>query len=323
MNYRCQILASISTIALLGCATAQENPNYQYSTQYKGASPYTTVTAQNTQVQTAPVRYQSGSYSAPLAPAVASHSSVQSASYTRVNHECLSRETNRQLIGGALGGSAGALAGKKIIGGTKGTVIGALAGGAAGYGIGDKTINCDPEPVFVASPQAQTYQSGQAQTLPAYQIPGGSTSARPATANVVNASVLSTTHHTSPTDVRYGETYGTPGYHATQTQAPVIINTAQNQYRPTTGSRDLQPIMPPSSLYAEDGSGPLAQAPSPSPTTGLRSAAGLHKVVEGNTVYSLARGLCSSVEEIKRLNSLDANFSIRLGENIKVPASQC
>lgn len=47
------------------------------------------------------------------------------------------------------------------------------------------------------------------------------------------------------------------------------------------------------------------------------------EIQEGDTVYSFARSLCSSVEEIKQMNSLDGNFSIRLGDSIRLPASQC
>ena len=59
---------------------------------------------------------------------------------------CKSGESKRKLIGGALGGAAGSYAGAKLGGDdeTKGAVIGGLVGGVAGYGLADKTIDCDP-----------------------------------------------------------------------------------------------------------------------------------------------------------------------------------
>jgi len=52
-------------------------------------------------------------------------------------------------------------------------------------------------------------------------------------------------------------------------------------------------------------------------------AATQHQIVTGDTVYSFARKLCSSVEEIRAINSLDGTFNIRLGDTIRLPASKC
>ena len=134
MLSRITVLSSISIVALVACATQQENPNYKYSSKYRGGAT-STVTQAGSVIQTAPVSYETVSYQA-----------AQTPSFTQAHHECLRKEQNRELLGAGLGGTIGAIAGKELIGGTKGTVIGAGLGGAAGYGIGDKLVNCDPQP---------------------------------------------------------------------------------------------------------------------------------------------------------------------------------
>jgi len=189
MPIRSVALITVSIAMLCACSTVQENPNYQYSTKYKAAVP-TQLSAvyQDDAVQPAvPVSYQTSTYETPSAP-----------TYTRVNHECLNKETNRELIGAGIGGTIGAIAGKKIIGGTKGTIIGAGLGGAAGYGIGDKSIDCDPVPVIATQTQpvvSQVYQAPtdtQFETIsdegtPGYQVMQAQTVEYDYSENIVSA----------------------------------------------------------------------------------------------------------------------------------------
>lgn len=46
-------------------------------------------------------------------------------------------------------------------------------------------------------------------------------------------------------------------------------------------------------------------------------------VQESDTVYSLSRARCSTPAEVQTINQLDAAFTIRAGEIIKLPASRC
>jgi len=91
-----------------------------------------------------------------------------------------SRETNYELLGAGLGGTAGAFAGNELIGGTAGTVAGAGLGGALGYGIGNFAVNCDPQTVVAqqAAPTRTAYQS----STPSYSTsqPSASTYQTPA-----------------------------------------------------------------------------------------------------------------------------------------------
>jgi len=153
MSVRLLFLSAVSTALLCACSTVQENPNYQYSTKYKAAVPsqLAAIHQSETVQAAAPVSYQVSTYETASVP-----------TYTRVNHDCLRQEKNRELIGAGVGGTIGAIAGKKIIGGTKGTIIGAGVGGVAGYGLGDKSIDCDPIPVTATRSEpvvSQAYQS--------------------------------------------------------------------------------------------------------------------------------------------------------------------
>lgn len=317
-----RLLALTATTALMlsACATSQENPNYKYSTKYKTSSPYGTTTTQPTvqsatYVQTqpaAPVTYQSSQYQ------------TTPVTYTRTNHECLRKEKNRELLGGAAGGTLGAVIGNKTIGGTKGTVIGAAIGGTAGYGLGDKSINCDP--VVVQASQPMTTQ--QYQTAPTQYYPSNVAQTQP---QPVQTFQPAQPVYTAPTDQAYGETYGTPGYHAVMaaqgnpqpvapTPQPMTAQTYQQpqpyQAVPVPQAMATQTIPQPQMVPVA----PVTTAPQPVYGNGQVA---YHEVVEGDTVYGLSKRQCVSVEDIQRLNGIDGTFNIRLGDYIQLPASRC
>ena len=56
MLSRITVFSSISIVALAACATQQENPNYKYSSKYRGGAT-STVTQAGSVIQTAPVSY--------------------------------------------------------------------------------------------------------------------------------------------------------------------------------------------------------------------------------------------------------------------------
>ena len=49
-----------------------------------------------------------------------------------------------------------------------------------------------------------------------------------------------------------------------------------------------------------------------------KSTAVYHTVVSGGTVYSLSRNYGSTVQRIKDWNGLDANYTIRIGQVLRV-----
>ncbi|WP_409433432.1 LysM peptidoglycan-binding domain-containing protein [Litorimonas sp. RW-G-Af-16] len=317
------IATAALALTLSACATSQENPNYQYSSKYKGDSPSKSY----------------ASYSQPTA--TTTYASNQGAITSTTNHACLNKETNRELLGGAIGGAVGAVAGKKVIGGTKGTVVGAVLGGAAGYGIGDKSIDCDPiQTQNVAAPI--TYGSN------AY-------SSEPVTYSGETTTIASAPV-TAPTDSYYGETVGTPGYEAIQggvpyeAPAPVASpNSAPVAIADAQGSREsdqvaVQTISGPIVMatapaaqsvdydYSQniiDANSPVAipqdvetRTYTPSGAQGLNVSQG-YVVKQGDTVYSLARQLCVGVTEVQSANGLSSNFGIQIGQRLDLPTSRC
>jgi len=328
------ILVLVSIPALLAaCSTTQESPIYQQSTKYKVHSPHQSQGTATTQQATyqAPTYHQPATYTSGSAAPIYHHTASTTGQMvtTQVNHECLDKEGNRKLIGTAVGGAAGAFAGNKI-GDTTGTIIGAVAGGALGYGVADVLTDCDPIEVASPVPAPVTYQSS---TMPAqyHHTTSNSTHSAPvvhdsaATEQMVNAEA---TPAPAPTDSAYGDTFGTPGYHA------MIANGELDETQTASISVPEVPATPapftpqPAPSYPQSSqlSYPQTTAPAPAPRypgQQYSGAVSTHKVVEGDTVYNLSRRLCVDVEDIRRLNNLNAAFYIRLDDHIKLPASRC
>lgn len=310
MLSRLTLLSSISIVVLAACATPQENPYYKYSSKYEGAAT-TTVTQAGSVIQTAPVVYETASYE-----------TVQAPSYTRVNHECLKKEKNHELLGAGIGGTIGAIAGKELIGGTKGTVLGAGLGGAAGYGIGDKVVNCDPQPVAVQ--QASTYSQQAYTTTPTHSQQVYSATPTHSQQGYTTASTVPSSYagsiiaepYVSPTDTEFNSISdtGTPGYQVLEAQTEAVTHS-----QPSYGAQEVS--------YDYNGNTIEASAATiaiPSETRAYGSGSyGSHLVKEGDTVYSLSRKLCVGINDIQSLNSLDSNFAINIGDSIKLPASNC
>lgn len=305
-----RLATSISALAfactLTACASAPQNPIYQQTTKYKASSPYDqNVQQANYQTQSAaPITY-ARAQTAPQTYA------PQSAGYTRVNSECLSKESNRKLIGAAAGGVVGGLAGRKLGGDNKtlGTVAGAAIGGAAGYGIADKTINCDP----INVPAAQS-----AVITPAYQ-PTYEPAPALTQAAVTTPHAPVDTQPTGPQGPGIQETVdapgdeGTPGYYAVNGLTPP----APEQAAPIQAAQ-IQ-TAPPAAQIVE------VAVPSPAPTEPPAHMSGTarHTIIKGDTVYSLARNSCVSLGELKQINGINDEFYIRVGQDVTIPTGRC
>ena len=294
--------------SLAACATSPQNPIYQQTTKYKASSPYSqnAPAVQQASYQTqaaAPVTYVRETSAQGYVP--------QQATYTRVNSECLSKESGRKLIGVAAGGVIGGVAGNKLGGDNKtlGTVAGAAIGGAVGYGIADKTINCDPISVpasaanqnAVITPAYQpAYESGY-QTAPVYTEAAITTPHAP-----ISAKPMAQTPGIQETVDAPGDA-GTPGYYAVNgLTAPAPVQVAA-------------PIIAPTAEIVE------IVTPSPAPITPPAYTVGnaRHTVVKGDTVYSLARTSCVTLAEFKQINGINDEFYIRVGQDITIPVGRC
>ena len=283
MRILSSVLMATTVLAFGACSTTAVNPYYQQTTKYKGSNPY----ADEIVVQQAGYQNQQ---TETQAPAPVTYATTNQQAY----QDCISKQSNRKLAGTAAGGVVGGLIGRKLGGDNKtlGTVAGTVLGGAAGYGIADKTIHCDRvntqtaihQPVSQSGPQAASYEAPPAQAI------------------------QETTQ--SPGDA------GTPGYYAVNGGGMSTPDATRPQY---TQTQPIQPTRP--------------QAPSPAPvstrttfntpTQILPQGISLHRVVPGDTLYSLARSTCSSVAEIQRLNAINQDFYIRADDDIYVPSGRC
>ena len=347
MSAKIWLCIASSFSVLTACATHQENPNYQYSTKYKGGVPTTTYASSAT--HSASSNYQTASY-ASSAPT----------SYSTIDQSCLRKEKNHELIGAGLGGTLGAFAGKEIIGGTAGTAFGAGVGGTLGYGLGNATVDCTQQTYASQGTLPSSYTVTQAPTassqtytssshLPAnyqyattgesvvYQSPRIVHQTPPP--QVVHQSPQQEFHqssqvvhqsaqvlHQAPTDTQFSnisET-GTPGYQVLQSQvisdqAPIsVAEVSRASTRSVNGA----------SLVDYDYSDNIISvnaysAPEYSETRFLNDDNASHRVKEGDTVYSLARRNCVTVGDIQSINGLNADFAIKIGDDLRLPASRC
>ena len=335
-------LTSISVIALSACATQQENPFYKYSSKYDGAAPiemaqatqYGSVPQQvqaSHQMQTVQATQQYQYQASPVVYNQTTYDASQQMAYTRVDPECLRKEKNREILGAGIGGSVGAIAGKKLIGGTKGTVIGAGLGGAAGYGIGDKAVNCDPQPQVMLQPTSTVTQAYVSPTDTQFQtITGEGTPGY----QVIQAQSATQTAQAHSNDVISGSSYSTqsmsvaeaisashPAYIGMQQpstiSAPAAYTSTHNQQ---TGF--AQPV---GYDYSANTVSAFSETTPGQTQTRLLAGGntGSHLVQQGDTVYSLSRRLCVGVADIQSLNNLNAGYGIKIGDTLQLPTPRC
>lgn len=291
-NYTC--LSLIGAVALTACTVVPENPQ-QYS--QNRATSY---------AQPAPTYAQ---------PVNASYQSAQSAAAN--TQDCRRQETNRELIGGAIGGAAGAYAGEKLIGGTKGLVAGAALGGIAGYGIGDISKDCSPAaapaPSYATSNPASYPQATQSNA--AYQ--GAPTYNTAAAYSAPISCPVGTRPHASsgsclldnPNASLQSATFtGTPAQTVQRAQVPVR---SQNIVSAATSAPYVTPV-----------AAPTYRATNVTRPSGTNYG-GNYRVVTGDTVYSLSRKLCVPVSAIQSSNGLNSNYGIQIGQSLTLPNSQC
>ncbi len=292
------VLMATTILVIGGCSTTAVNPNYQQTTTYKGSSPYSNeAVLQQAGYQTSQDQTQ--------APAPVTYATNNQQAYTQqVYQDCISKESNRKLIGAAAGGIVGGLLGRKVGGDNKtlGTAAGAAIGGATGYGIADKTIRCDQvsapttqnQSAHINHPaQAVSYESQAAPTSPAHPAQG----IQENTQSIGDA--------------------GTPGYYAVNGGTPPLgtppLSTGQPQYA------QIRPTSPQASHPAPVST----QTTFAMPTQILPPGTSRYRVIAGDTLYSLARTTCSSVAEIQRLNAINRDFYIRADDDIILPSGRC
>jgi LysM repeat protein len=221
----------------------------------------------------------------------AQNSSVSMGAY----QECLKSETNRELLGGALGGTAGAIAGEKLLGDTKGVVAGAALGGIVGYGIGGTTMNCDTPPTNHSN---TTYQSApqSSQTYGVTPAAFRSVSCPAGTISQPNGTCL----------IR-------EAFASTQAHSESAVQTSAYQQFETT----------PRTTNLVKANALMATSTQSMPQMTRQNNAATYQVASGDTVYSLARRLCVSVDEIQGSNGLNKDYGIQIGQTLQLPSNHC
>jgi LysM repeat protein len=121
------------------------------------------------------------------------------------------------------------------------------------------------------------------------------------------------------TDATYTDTdvVGTPGFMAMQAAnaepAPVITTASTT----STGAVEIDYDYTPN-LVAVD-----TQMPATLPEITRSYGTSTHVVAPGDTVYSLARKTCTSLTDITAPNAIGADYGIKIGQVIQLPASRC
>ena len=133
--------------------------------------------------------------------------------------------------------------------------------------------------------------------------------------NAPSVSLASNAPDQAPTDSAYGDTYGTPGYHAMQANGEFESETSSTEPSVTITqsetSQSVAEVTAPTSSYPHASQYSYVTSDPSEFEAGDKDVI-MHRVVEGDTVYSLSRRQCVSVEDIQALNSLNSEFYIRL-----------
>ena len=290
-------------LALVACETAQENPNYEYSSTYEKTAPHL---AQNSrhpdQIQSpAPVRYVNST------PLQQSAQTIQTSSSTTIPTTYSNTSSTQQVYTRVDSNCA-----------TQG-------------------INCQPQSVTAAHQQAiiasaHTPSIQQNQTN-AYLL---ATHQNEPVNNVFAAS-SEQDYTPSLTENAYSaDSVGTPGYEALRQSQSL---SADNSYvAPSPSQTTAFASAPQTTPLTSNSDGftgqsfvntapPIVPVATPQNIPAWPQAhtdLGTNYTIKaGDTVYSLSRSICSSVSAVQTLNNLDQNFSIQVGQTLQLPASAC
>lgn len=141
---------------------------------------------------------------------------------------------------------------------------------------------------------------------------------------------------TAPTDSAYGtrQVSGTPGFMAMQAsqQATAQVNVQMEiaPSLPTAQTVSMPQMAAAGTPIAYDHSRNLIVAdadvtsPVMSETVRLLAGSGQSYTVQpGDTVYSLSRKSCVGVNVIQSMNGLSADYGIKIGQTLRLPANVC
>jgi len=302
MSPQSRLVLLTTTTLLAACATVQENPHYQHSTKYTGSSSNSAYASNSAQPQT-----------------------LSTAKAGTVLARYVHEDPNQPLgdVPGSLSTVSAEMASARNVITHSAAQPNSSAYASAAYAA---TRYTNPSYSRV---DAICIEQGTQNTVacPVMTLPIASQSAAIAAPYSSSAQTLYVTSREtmpiapSPTETAMPDSYGTPGYEAMK-NTETALSAAQVNSQPRLGVP--VPVTQPFASPLPAPTMRQAVTPDMMPLNQQSYTLGSqHQVVTGDTVYSFARSLCSSVEEIKAMNSLDGRFKIRLGDTIRLPASKC
>lgn len=329
---RVQPKALLLTVAmtLTACATAQENPNYKYSTKFKGAAPssaYASNTASETRqyspvsdngVAQASVSHTGYQYAAQEPTAPLSYTQTVPAAAVTHTHNISQPTISQPNISGHTVAAGYAVTSQPYAAGSHSPSYyshvhadcvssgqqGTRACTPAALPISVKSAHITPPYRSTGAQRPQTVFASETAPAPHYETRSYSAGAP-----------VSPTHDLMP------ESYGTPGYEAMKNAETGWSHEPQNSHMSHPNAS--APAMGTPATLSASTANTDPYAPMQPLLDRQHRLGQSHAVVQGDTVYSFARALCSSVEDIKHMNGLDAQFSLQIGQVIRLPASNC
>lgn len=145
-------------------------------------------------------------------------------------------------------------------------------------------------------------------------------------------SVSTTVMATAPTDSAYGsgDVNGTPGFMAMQSARQDVASEAVAEILPSAEFVMPAPLGAAGTPIAYDYSrntiavDAVTTGQQNSDTVRVMQKAGQNYTVQqGDTVYSLSRKTCVGVRVIQSMNGLNADYAIKIGQPLTLPASVC
>ena len=137
----------------------------------------------------------------------------------------------------------------------------------------------------------------------------------------------------APTDTSYGsrEVSGTPGFMAMESARQASALEVASQDLPEAQLVQSAPLVAMGTPISYDYSRNLVQVDAaisePQFSEIVRAmpqpSGFSYTVQQGDTVYSLARKSCVGVSVIQSMNGLNANYAIKIGQSLTLPASVC
>ena len=284
MKTQNMFVVSLMALVVSACSTYQENPNYEYSTTYKGSNPY--VVAQNTGAQAATTQastiyqpsqvYQQGNPVYGKSGSIVTQSAIPPVS--AAPPVAIPPVSAPSLPSAGLPQSVTA-------------PVQALPDIPSAPLPAPTPVNPQNYAGNVANP------TGGVETLtisgPIHAAGEANPHVIPAPAPIVREHVIGQSTQVPPLG---NAELGTPGYYAVN--GTQNLSTVPNRFVTTAPAA-------PQFNTTQVGTG---QA---------------YAVKQGDTVYSLSRARCVNINDVQSLNGLDTNFSIQIGQVIQLPNSRC